>query len=152
MREIAITRQLPVSASDAFSWLTDYTPDDSSIFGDPPGGRSVERISENEFRLRNRYPGTNIVEETHVVLSPPHQWNCSGVLRYHSFRIAVYSQHMELSPAPKGCELHMTVDLEVTSLLARLYLFFSPDFVSKEINSHYDRIISSLERDVTGRA
>lgn len=149
MEHISISRKLPVGVTEAFSWLTDYTPDDSAIFGDPPGGRQVTRIAENRFRLVNRYPGSRMVEETEVTLQPPARWSGEGTLHYRGFRIATYKQQLELNPSESGSLLKMNVDVNVTSLLVRLYLFLRPGYISREIESHYDRIRQRMLSEIS---
>lgn len=140
MERISITRKLPVGVDEAYGWLTDYTPDDSAIFGDPPGGREVTEIGENRFRLINRYPGSRMMEETDVILMPPARWTGRGTLHYGRFRIASYTQQLELTSSDQGSVLHMNAEVNVTSLLVRLFLFLRPGYIRREIESHYDRI------------
>ena len=142
-----VRRHLPVPPDMAFAWLTTYTPDDTSIFGDPPGGRKVTKISGNEFSLANRYPGTSLQEETHVTILPPDRWQGRGVLKFRSFKVAEYDQSWVLRPAGAGSELEMSVDLKITSSLVRLYLLLRPDFIEREIELHYDRIKAAMIAD-----
>lgn len=132
----------------AFAWLTDYTPDDTAIFGDPPGGRKVTRISENEFNLANRYPGTNLREETHVTIHPPDRWKGRGVLRFRNFKVAEYDQTWLLRSVGTGSELETNVDIKVTSILVWIYLLLRPGFIEREIELHYDRIKAGMIGDL----
>lgn len=149
MRHITLRRTLPVETAVAFAWFTDYTPDDSAIFGDPPGGREVERLGDGRLRLRNRYPGSRLSEETEVILHPPDSWEGAGTLYYGRFRVAEYTQKWILSNVTGGCELLMSLDLDITSYAVRIYLFLRPNFISDEIEKHYDRIKESLIRDMS---
>lgn len=144
MEHISIRRSLPISVTEAFLWLTDYTPDDSTIFGDPPGGRHVTRIGENRFMLINRYPGSRMIEETEVTLHPPARWTGEGTLHYGRFKVATYKQLLELTPSEDGSLLQMNVDVNVTSLLVRVFLFLRPGYIRREIESHYDKIRERL--------
>ena len=131
--------------------MTDYTPDDSAIFGDPPGGRQVTRTGENRFRLVNRYPGSRMVEETEVTLQPPAKWSREGTLHYGGLRIATYRQQLELTPSESGSLLQMNADVNVTSILVRLYLFLRPGYIKREIESHYDRIRERMLSELSPR-
>lgn len=151
MKHFNLTRSLPASVDSAFAWLTDYTPDDSCIFGDPPGGRTVERVSENQFHLANGYPGTSLREETHVMLCPPDSWHAEGNLRYGRLNIASYTQDWKLRPLPGGSELQMSLDVSIKSLAVRLFLRMRPGFIKRQVEAHYDRIADALARETGGR-
>ncbi len=148
VKHITVRRKLRVSADSAFKWLTDYTPDDSAIFGEKEGGRKVTALSQTEFLLHNRYPGSRMEEQTHVFLFPPDRWHGNGVLTYHGLRIAEYSQSWYLEQDGAFSELRMELDLNITSIIARLYLLIRPGFVGREVEAHYDRIRQSLEREL----
>ena len=148
VKRLTVRRQLPAPPDMAFAWLTAYTPDDTAIFGDPPGGRRVTRISGNEFSLANRFPGTSLQEETHVIILPPDRWQGRGVLKFRSFKVAEYDQSWVLRPAGTGSELEMSVDINITSSLVRLYLLLRPGFIEREIELHYDRIKMAMIADI----
>lgn len=147
MRHFVLERTFPASVREAYAWLTDYSADDSSIFGDPAGGRKVMRLSDHEFHLKGRYPGSRLMEETHVLLLPPDRWKAEGTLRYWRFDIAAYSQRWRLDATDNCSTLHMEVDVDITSAIARFYLFFRPGFVEQEIVNHYDRIVAAFTHD-----
>ena len=108
----------------------------------------MERIAENQFLLANNYPGTSLREQIRVVLRPPDTWHAEGLLRYRRLLIASYTQEWKLEPRPGGCELQMSLDVDVKSVAVRLFLLVRPGYITGQIEGHYDRIVGSLAAEI----
>ena len=142
-----IVRDLPQDPPAAYSWLTDYQPSDSAIFGMESGLRSVQRIDATHFRLTNPLPNSSLSEISDVTLEPPSKWRQNGQLLRGHRKLATFTVAYSIAPSAAGSRITTVLELTPVGWLGRFLVALRWKALTREFEHYYDQIAGAATAD-----